>query len=173
MGLYVNPGNGAFKMSRYSDIYVDKSMLISRTNDLYKTEKRFLCVSRPRRFGKSMAANMLSAYYSRGSNSAELFSGLKIENTPTFQEHLNRHDVIRLDVQQFLFQESHLDIFIDEMQKAVTGDLRKEYGDFFETGPYGLAGALNQIYAATGKGFIFIIDEWDCVFRIEIGRAHV
>ena len=173
MGLYVNPGNGAFKMSRYSDIYVDKSMLISRTNALYKTEKRFLCVSRPRRFGKSMAANMLSAYYSRGCNSAELFSGLKIENTPAFQAHLNRYDVIRLDVQQFLFQESHLDIFIDEMQKAVTGDLRKEYGHCFETGPYGLAGALNQIYAATGKGFIFIIDEWDCVFRIAREQENV
>lgn len=173
MGLYVNPGNGAFKMSRYSDIYVDKSMLISRTNALYKTEKRFLCVSRPRRFGKSMAANMLSAYYSRGCNSAEIFSGLKIANTPAFQAHLNRHDVIRLDVQQFLFQESHLDIFIDEMQKAVTGNLRKEYGDCFETGPYGLAGALNQIYAATGKGFIFIIDEWDCVFRIAREQENV
>ena len=83
MGIYVNPGNVAFEMSRFSDLYIDKSMLISKINALYKTEKRFLCVSRPRRFGKSMAANMLSAYYSRGCDSAHLFAGLKIESEKT------------------------------------------------------------------------------------------
>ena len=72
MGIYVNPGNGAFEMARFSEIYVDKSMLISQMNRVYRTEKRFICVSRPRRFGKSMAANMLSAYYSCGCDSAAL-----------------------------------------------------------------------------------------------------
>ena len=70
MGIYVNPGNAAFEMARFSDIYVDKSMLINKINHVYRTEQRFVCVSRPRRFGKSMAANMLSAYYSRGCDSA-------------------------------------------------------------------------------------------------------
>ena len=82
MGIYVNPGNVSFEMARFSNIYVDKSMLISKINPLYKTEKRFVCVSRPRRFGKSMAANMLSAYYSCGCDSKKLFSGLKIEMNP-------------------------------------------------------------------------------------------
>lgn len=80
MGIYVNPGNAAFEMARFSDIYVDKSMLIARLNAAYRTEKRFFCVSRPRRFGKSMAANMLSAYYSCGCDSEDLFCGLKIED---------------------------------------------------------------------------------------------
>lgn len=75
MGIYVDPGHTAFEMSRFSEIYIDKSMLIAKVNAAYKTEKRFLCVSRPRRFGKSMAANMLSAYYSCGCDSAALFSG--------------------------------------------------------------------------------------------------
>ena len=66
MGIYVNMGDASFEMSRNSDIYVDKSMLIAQMNRAYRTERRFLCVSRPRRFGKSMAANMLAAYYSRG-----------------------------------------------------------------------------------------------------------
>ena len=78
MGIYVNPGNVLFETARFSDIYVDKSMLIARTNALYRKERRFICVSRPRRFGKSMAANMLAAYYSRGCDSAEVFAGLKI-----------------------------------------------------------------------------------------------
>lgn len=89
MGIYVNPGNASFEMSRFSDIYVDKSMLIAHTNRVYRTERRFLCVSRPRRFGKSMAANMLTAYYSRGCDSSRLFSGLAIDSFPTWKSRRN------------------------------------------------------------------------------------
>ena len=166
MGIYVNPGNGAFEMARFSEIYVDKSMLISQMNRVYRTEKRFICVSRPRRFGKSMAANMLSAYYSCGCDSAALFSGLEIEKEPSFEKHLNRHTVIRLDIQKFLFRESHLDIFIDRMQEAVIRELRAVYETDLEPEQYGLPAVLEQIYAHTGEGFVFIIDEWDCVFRL-------
>lgn len=85
MGIYVNPGNASFEMSRFSDIYVDKSMLITQTNRVYRTERRFLCVSRPRRFGKSMAANMLTAYYSKGCDSGRLFSGLPWKRRTPFR----------------------------------------------------------------------------------------
>ena len=78
MGIYLNPGNDLFRQAINSEIYVDKSMLIQLTNKVFDTSDRHLCVSRPRRFGKSMAANMLSAYYSRGCDSRELFKGLKI-----------------------------------------------------------------------------------------------
>ena len=123
MGSYINPGNAAFEMSRLSDIYIDKSMLIAKVNKAYRTEQRFICVSRPRRFGKSMAANMLSAYYSRGCDSEDLFAGLEIEQDASYRKHLNQHNVIRIDVQQFLFQESHLDVFIGEIQNAVMQEL--------------------------------------------------
>lgn len=66
MGSYLNPGGGMFKACLRSKIYVDKSGLIAKTNEVLGTEQRFVCVSRPRRFGKSMAANMLAAYYGRG-----------------------------------------------------------------------------------------------------------
>ncbi len=173
MGIYVNPGNVAFEMARFSDIYVDKSMLIARVNAVYRTENRFMCVSRPRRFGKSMAANMLSAYYSCGCDSGKLFAGLEIEHDPSFRRHLNQRNVIRVDVQQFLFQESHLDCFIDKIQESIIKELRMIYGDCFEVDVYGLPGVLNQIFAQTGKGFIFIIDEWDCVFRVAKERKEV
>lgn len=119
MGLYLNPGNLEFTRARSENIYVDKSELIHYTNDRVNKEMRFMCISRPRRFGKSMAANMLTAYYSRGCDSRELFSGLRIEEDMSFETHLNRHDVIRLDVQRFLFKELDLDFFIDKMQAAV------------------------------------------------------
>jgi len=81
---------------------VDKTELIVRINKLLNTKEKFICVSRPRRFGKSMALEMLDAYYGRGYDSRELFAGLKIENDSSFEEHLNRYDVIYLNMQQFL-----------------------------------------------------------------------
>ncbi len=118
MGIYVNPGNSSFQTAVNSSIYIDKTGLLKYTNELISTEQRFLCVSRPRRFGKSMAANMLTAYYSRGCDSARLFAGRKIEEEKSFKRNLNHHHVISLDIQQFLFQKEHLDIFIDRLQEA-------------------------------------------------------
>ena len=94
MGSYLNPGGGMFKACLRSKIYVDKSGLIAKTNEVLGTEQRFVCVSRPRRFGKSMAANMLVAYYSRGCESNELFDKLKIAKKPDYYEHLNKYNVI-------------------------------------------------------------------------------
>ena len=90
MGIYLNPGNLAFREAVNSRIYVDKSGLISYTNSVMNTTQKFLCVSRPRRFGKTMAADMLSAYYSRGCSSGKLFSGRKAETDPAFPAHLNQ-----------------------------------------------------------------------------------
>nr|WP_296467559.1 AAA family ATPase [uncultured Acetatifactor sp.] len=174
MGIYVNPGNASFEMSRFSDIYVDKSMLIAQTNRAYRTERRFLCVSRPRRFGKSMAANMLTAYYSRGCESGRLFQGLAIEGQESFPAHLNQHNVIRWDVQRFLDGKRSLDTFIDEIESMVLRDLKREFpecGDF-PTGSR-LKTVLDEIYGQTGEGFLFIIDEWDCVFRLAKERKEI
>ncbi len=173
MGIYVNPGNTSFRQARNSKIYVDKSGLISYTNQVLDTLQKNLCVSRPRRFGKSMAADMLTAYYSRGCQSGQLFDGLVIEKDPSFQSHLNRHHVIRLDMQQFLFNESHLDIFIHKLQEMVIDELTPDFGDCFHVDQYGLPGVLRQIYARTEQSFIFIIDEWDCVFRVAKERRDI
>lgn len=167
MGVYVNPGNIPFQRARFSGIYIDKSMLISEMNAVYGTEKRFVCVSRPRRFGKSMAANMLAAYYSCGCDSAELFTGLKIERERGFQEHLNQHQLIRLNMQRFLKAEDHLNTYVEEIEKSVVSELLTEFPECKRIDANSsLAAALEQIFVQTGKGFIFIVDEWDCVFRI-------
>lgn len=166
MGIYVNPGNTAFTEAVNSMIYIDKSELISYTNRVINTKQKNLCVSRPRRFGKSMATDMLVAYYSKGCDSQDLFSRLLIGTDVSFKEHLNRHEVIRLDIQRFLFSKSHMNIFINHIQEEVIKELQAEYGSFFSETPYGLPNVLEQIHAHTGKSFIFIIDEWDCVFRI-------
>ena len=99
MGILVNPDNLAFQVALNSEIYVDKSGLIKYTNKVLNTLQAYICNSRPRRFGKSITANMLTAYYSRGCNSEGMFAGLEIGKSADFKKHLNQYDVIHLDIQ--------------------------------------------------------------------------
>ncbi len=164
MGIYLNPWNDSFAAAVRSEIYVDKTGLIAYTNKYLDTEQKFICVSRPRRFGKSMALKMLSAYYSRGCDSKELFAGRKIENDPAFEEHLNRYDVILLNMQQFLSRAGNRNV-TDYLEQTVIREIRRTYGEYFSEQETILAAVLEQIYAETGKRFVFLIDEWDCVMR--------
>lgn len=167
MNIYVNPGNTAFQKALNSDIYIDKSGLITVVNNRINKTNCYMCVSRPRRFGKSMAADMLAAYYSKGCDSGNLFAGLKAENEDSFGKHLNRHNVIRLDIQRFLESEEDIDRFINEIESRVIEELMDSFSDCKGLcADVRLKVALDRIFNQTGKGFIFIIDEWDCVFRI-------
>lgn len=165
MGIYLNPGNEAFQISLNSDIYVDKSELIAVSNRRLGKENRFICVSRPRRFGKSMAANMLCAYYSRGCDSRCLFQGLKIEKEPSFEQGLNQYHVIFLDMQRFLTRAGSPEKLVAYLERTVLAELRREYSNIIENSEEYLAVALEKIFAEDKTGFIFIIDEWDCMFR--------
>lgn len=167
MGLYLNTGNDLFMRAVRSKIYVDKSLLIEHTNKVIFTEQQFICVSRPRRFGKSMGANMLNAYYSRTNASDELFDGLKIQSVDSYKEHLNKYNVFQLNMQDFLTRsKKNMDAMIETIEMVLMRDLRKEYSelDFYED--MILDEMLAMVYAETKVPFIFIIDEWDSVFRV-------
>ncbi len=164
MGIYLNPGNDGFWESVRSKIYVDKTGLISCTNERINTEEKYICVSRPRRFGKSMALKMLAAYYSCGCNSRELFAGWKIERDPNFEGHLNQYNVIFLNMQQFLIGAKNCEV-TEYLEQEVLEELLEEYGSYIKRPDIGLADALRRIYAKTGKKFILLFDEWDCVMR--------
>lgn len=99
MGMFVNPNNLAFQAALNARIYVDKSGILNYTNSVLGSTDAFICNSRPRRFGKSVTANMLTAYYSKGCDSEEMFSRLKISQAEDFRKHLNQYDVIHFDVQ--------------------------------------------------------------------------
>lgn len=99
MGIFVNSDNSAFQVALNSEIYIDKTGLLMYTNKVMNTLQGYICNSRPRRFGKSITADMLTAYYSKGCDSRNMFSGLEISQSPDFKEHLNRYDVIHWDIQ--------------------------------------------------------------------------
>ena len=164
MGFYLNPGNGSFEEALHSRIYVDKTGLIGRTNELINTKEKYICVSRPRRFGKSMALEMLAAYYSCGCDSKKLFMGTVIEQNDTFPVYLNQYDVIFLNMQQFLIEAEQGKV-TEHLEQQVLEEVYETYGEFLKKPVTGLADALRRIYVKAGKKFIFLIDEWDCVVR--------
>jgi len=98
MGIYLNPNNENFKRTLKRPIYVDKTMMISVINEFMASDNTYICISRPRRFGKTIAGNMLSAYFSKGCDSRELFSPYKIASDPSFESNLNRLNVIKIDM---------------------------------------------------------------------------
>lgn len=166
MGIYLNPNNTEFYNAvNHSKIYVDKTELIAYANSVLYGEQRNICVSRPRRFGKSMAANMLVAYYSRGCDSRELFKDLKIAQHPSFEKHLNKYNVIHLNVQRFMNRADSIHDMIAALERSVIRELKREFSDtdFYEER---LVSILEEIYAQNGGQFVFIIDEWDCIFRM-------
>lgn len=167
MGLYLNPGNEEFRNAAiHSKIYVDKTEMIKFTNSQLFGEHKNICVSRPRRFGKSMAANMLVAYYSKGCDSKELFENFKIADDSSFKEHLNKYNVIHLNIQQFLGRTETIHEMLELLSRKVTRELKREFADvtYYEED---LVSVIEEIYAQTHSFFVFIIDEWDCIFRVK------
>ena len=165
MGIYLNPGNNKFKRAVNSDIYVDKTGLIKYTNSIVDTLQSCVCVSRPRRFGKSMAADMLTAYYSKGCDSRELFSGLEIAKDESFEKHLNKYDTIFLNMQEFLSRSSNVKELLERVEGKVIRELKKQYPDVELYDENDLAETMQDIFAESECPFIVIIDEWDCIFR--------
>ena len=159
--MYVNVDNHLFKRVRNSE-YVDKSELIALTNKVIDTEDQYICVIRPRRFGKSVTVKMLNAYYSKGCDSKALFSDLKIASSPDFESHLNQHDVIYLDMTEFADNKDNGNKYLENLNTNVVSELKDTYRDFFDKDKsYSLPEAIRCLK----KRFIFIIDEWDFVFR--------
>ena len=165
MGIYFNPSNIDFQQALNSKIYVDKSLLIEYTNSVIYTEQKFICISRPRRFGKSMAANMLTAYYSRGCDSKEMFGKLKISESETFEKHLNKYNVIHINMVNFM-DKSSINESLDYLSRRILHELKKEYRDVDCFDWSDLISVLDEVLDAKKIPFIFIIDEWDCVFRM-------
>ena len=165
MGSYLNPSSERFQTSLRSEIYVDKSMLIAQINRKVRTEQKFICVSRPRRFGKSMAAEMLAAYYGSGEDTASLFDGLKIAGDVSYREHLNQYDVIKINMQSFLSGTSTVDAMLERLQRYVSVELRAKYRDLLYLDVDNFIQVMMDVYSQTNRPFVILIDEWDCLFR--------
>lgn len=171
MGKYLNPGNIGFQSALNSQIYVDKTGIIDKMNRVLGTEQRWVCTSRARRFGKTMTEKMLAAYYDRSCDSREQFKGKVIEQSASFEKHLNQYDVIFIDMQGM--RERTLNAvrhgekisLVGYLQREVILELQETFPEAVKENEISLPGALSDVFQKTGRQFIILIDEWDCVFR--------
>ena len=167
MGIYLNPPSDGFRAILKRGMYVDKSELIAYTNSVLESDRMLTCFSRPRRFGKSFSARMLSAYYSSEAESETLFEDLKIAHGKNgrFREYLNQCDVLFLDITSFISTAEDIEETVNDIQREVIEELREAFPGCIREGVKALSKALLQIHSKTGKKFFVIIDEWDALFR--------
>ena len=162
MGTYFNPNNESFTCDKKSEIYIDKTGLLEFLNKKIGTNNNCIIVSHARRFGKSHAAGMIDAYYSLGSDSEELFSDTEIATKDCFKEHLNKYNVIHLDVSTFW--DYYKDNIVEKIVEYVYDEFKKKYEDSLDY-TKNMSAVLMSIYEQTKIPFVIIIDEWDCVIR--------
>ncbi|WP_461879010.1 AAA family ATPase [Fusicatenibacter sp.] len=173
MGRFLNPGNETFSEVIHSEIYVDKTQLLEYTNKVISTTSKFICSSRPRRFGKSITAEMLSAYYSKGCDSRELFADYAICKAASFEKHLNQYDVIHFDVQWCMMDAGNADQVVEYINNGILQELKEKYGELIPDTVKTAYGAMSYIKAASGNKFVVIIDEWDVLIRDEAQNHKV
>lgn len=161
-----------FQMAINSEIYVDKTALISVTNKVLGTMQKFVCISRPRRFGKSMAAYMLAAYYGKNCDSSEQFAPYKIAKCDSYGKYLNKYNVIMLNIQDFLSVTSSVEEMLSCLQSELIRELCEVYPDVVSKDEKILSMALNRLYGRRKEAFVFIIDEWDCMLRDKSYHAN-
>ena len=170
MGTYFNPDNESFRRAIKSKIYIDKTGLLNELNQRIGSEDNCISLSHARRFGKSQAASMIESYYSAGCDSASLFSGYKISEAEDYMEHLNRYNVIHLDISSFA--DRYKETLVDNIWRILYAELKEAFPDIMEAdNPIGTI--LMQVYKKSGRAFVIIIDEWDCVIRNHADRQDL
>ena len=166
MALYLNVGNESFQELLNSIIYVDKSPLIEILNRSIKTKNKYFCLSRPRRFGKSVTAQMICSYYAKGQDCSPLFDDLEIASFDDYKKHLNQYDVISINISDEFSRASHnVKSMTDILTKSIVRELKEEYPNCVISSPEFLDLTLQEVYNYSKVPFVFVIDEWDCIMR--------
>ena len=165
MGRFVNPGNDIFRWDIDTDPYVDKSLMVLELNKLLNKRDRFICMSRARRFGKTMMTNLMSAYYSKKCDSRELFERLELGKQEGWDRYLNSVNVIQIDLQSCYSRTKDKSRVIDELQTDVVNELRVQFPSVEIPADAVIADALCDIHNDLGETFVIIIDEYDVLIR--------
>lgn len=177
MGIYLNPGSDRYEEALRTEIYVDKTNMLSFLNSVVNTKRKYVAVSRPRRFGKTTTADMISAYYDCSINARDLFEDKKISTNPKLYEagregkkspwdiYLNKFYVIHVNMVDLATETGSIPEMLFSLEKAVMRELREEWPNADRDMQGGLRLLMQEIYNREKARFVIVIDEWDCIFR--------
>ena len=170
MGIYLNPNNDNFTEITNNEIYVDKTMMISALNRIMKVNNKYVCVSRPRRFGKTIAGNMLSAYFSKGCDSRELFAPYKISHDPSFESNLNKLNVIQIDMNSEFKNELDKENLLSNLQTKIVAEFIEQFPDINFNPKESVGNCILKAYAKKNEHFVIIMDEYDVLVRENVSE---
>ena len=168
MGIYLNPGYENFRRTLASDIYVNKTMMIREINRFIDSGNNYICISRPRRFGKTIASNMLNAYYSKGCDTRELFAPLKIASDPSFEDKLNKYNVIKIDMNHEYQNTTDKTMLIRRLTHEIKKEMIRAFPDAGIEEEDSLAQSILRVFETTGETFIILMDEYDVLVREQV-----
>ena len=168
MGIYLNPGYENFREVTRAQIYVDKTMMIAAVNKIMERGNKYICISRPRRFGKTIASNMLCSYYSKGCDARELLAPYKIAQDPSFPEKLNKYNVIKIDMNSEYQNTRDKARMITRLEEEIAEEMQKQFPDVSLKPGNSLAQNILKIYSDTGETFVLLIDEYDVLVREQV-----
>lgn len=170
MTLYLNT-NAAYKdfrMLRNDKYFVDKSGIIEKVSERIQTKDRYLCITKPRRFGKTSVLNMLGAYYGKAYPSKELFDDLEISRSESYGLHQNRYNIIRFSMNELSGRGNTYQDYIGRFGTIISNDIQEAYPELQDRE----FDSLSDLLTATGDEFVFIIDEWDYIFSHDLYREN-
>lgn len=168
MGFYLNNKSkvSLYKSEMQRPYFVDKTLILSELFPLIESGNSHICITRPRRFGKTVMANMIGAFFEKDENTKEIFDQLKISKSPEYEKHRNKHDVIYIDFSKMPEDCDSYNQYISRIINRLKKDLIREYPDADYEEEDALWDILDCIFDMyDGQKFIFVMDEWDCVFH--------
>lgn len=167
MGRYINPHPVNFQTAINSEIYIDKTELIIYTNKMVNTQQKYMCISRPRRFGKTMAMNMLAAYYEYGFDNTELFKDCIIRKrySDSYIMSANKYNVVVLTMTDFFQSDKTVKEGLEKLEKKLIRDFNKSFPDIDFSDCDDIIDIFSEVFSVTNHQFVVLIDEWDSIFR--------
>ena len=168
MGIFLNSTAPfeAYKITALDKYFVDKTMLIEELIPSIGREQRFLCITRPRRFGKTVMANMVASYFGKAIDSSFVFEHLAIAKSPVYEEYINKYDVIYIDFSRLPENCQTYEEYINRIKTGIKEDLFEEFPELELKEEMSLWDILAKIFQKTNRKFMFIMDEWDAVFHM-------
>ena len=165
MGIYLNPNNANFTETLKRPIFVDKTMILRELNKFIDSDNHYICVSRPRRFGKTIASNIIASYYSKGCDSKELFSGLKISRDKSFYSKLNKYNFIKIDLNSEFRNCRTKDNVLNNLQDFIIEEFQEQFPSIKISNELSVAQTIQKVFDKTGEQFIILIDDYDVLVR--------
>ena len=155
-----------YKKISETTYFVDKSLILNDIFGCMEEETQYICITRPRRFGKTIMANMLGAFFGKVWDASQIFDHLKIADSPEYHQYLNQYDIIYIDFSRLPENCTSYRQYIDRIITGLKNDLAEAYPEYQTDSIYALWDILSQISEQTDRQFVFIMDEWDAVFHL-------